>query len=65
MLHIYDEYTSYCFDEACLYIESRIKDGEEPEFNVKSDSVVKPHYSSASQMYEAMGYKNNSFVKNS
>lgn len=33
ILRIKDEYTAYCFDEACALIISRIDDGEEPKFN--------------------------------
>lgn len=33
ILSIKDEYTAYCFDEACALIISKIDDGEEPKFN--------------------------------
>lgn len=33
-----DEYTAYCFDEACSYILSRIEQGEEPRFSVRRKS---------------------------
>jgi len=58
-----DEYTAFCFDEACLYIEGKIKDGEKPIFKIESEYIEKPHYKTASQMYDALGYKNNSYVK--
>lgn len=38
-----DEYTAYCFDEACAYIASRVDAGDEPQFEV--------HYSSFSALY--------------
>ena len=38
ILRIDDEYTSFCFDEACAYIMSKIDDGEKPKFVVKNDS---------------------------
>lgn len=43
LLHIEDEYTSYCLDEACAYIMRKIENGEEPNFAV--------HYSSFSDLY--------------
>lgn len=41
-----DEYTAYCFDEACSYIVSKILDGEEPKFTVEYKSVrdIYRHY---------------------
>ena len=32
MLNLEDEYTAYCFDEACAYIYSQIKDGKKGIF---------------------------------
>ena len=64
LLDIPDAYTSYCFDEACAYITSRIKDGEEPDFSVKDKgSLEKKHYKSPSEMYKSMGYKNGRYTK--
>ena len=40
LLDIPDAYTSYCFDEACAYITSRIKDGEEPDFSVVENNNI-------------------------
>lgn len=33
-----DEYTSYCFDEACAFIISKMNDGEVPRFKVKMEN---------------------------
>ena len=64
LLDIPDAYTSYCFDEACAYITSRIKDGEEPDFSVaENNNIEKPHYNSLSDMYASMGYKNGRYKK--
>lgn len=64
LLDIPDGYTSYCFDVACAYITSRIKDGEEPDFSIsENQSVEKPHYKSLSDMYKSMGYKSGSYKK--
>ena len=38
ILGIDDEYTSFCFDEACAYIMSKIDDGEKPKSVVENDS---------------------------
>ena len=64
LLDIPDAYTSYCFDEACAYITSRIKDGEEPDFSVvENNNIEKSHYNSLSDMYASMGYKNGRYKK--
>lgn len=64
VMHIEDGYTSFCFDEACAYILGKLKDGKKPIFkkNVEKGRV-KPHYSKLSDMYKAMGFDNNSYVK--
>lgn len=65
LLGLIDPYASYCFDEACAYIISRIKDGENPDFTVKDvdGPVEKPHYSKMSDLYKSMGYKNGDYKK--
>lgn len=64
IIFLKDEYTAYCFDEACAYISSRIKDGEKPVFKKNDgDNIEKPHYSSPSEMYARMGYKKGSYKK--
>ena len=64
IIGLVDPYTSYCFDEACAYITSRIKDGEEPDFSVvENNNIEKPHYNSLSDMYASMGYKNGRYKK--
>lgn len=35
-----DEYTAYCFNEACAYIISKLQSGEEPVFRVKYKSFA-------------------------
>lgn len=64
IIFLEDSYTSYCFDEACAYIISRIKDGEKPVFERnEGSSIEKPHYSSPSEMYANMGYKYGKYKK--
>lgn len=31
-MNLQDEYTSYCFDEACAYIIVKMENDEEPQF---------------------------------
>ena len=35
-----DEYTSYCFDEACAYIIAKMENGDEPQFTKKYKSFT-------------------------
>lgn len=43
LMHLSDPYTSYCFDEACAFIMSKLDAGEE--------MVHKVHYSSFTELY--------------
>lgn len=63
ILGIVDVYTAFCLDEACTYITSKIKNGEEPDFTIQNNSVEKPHYNSLRDMYSSMGFKNGSYTK--
>ena len=36
-MHTSDAYTAFCFDEACAYIISEMRDGKEPIMNNKGD----------------------------
>lgn len=64
IIFLKDEYTSYCFDEACAYIISKMKDGEMPTFSKKEEGNLETkHYSSLKEMYASMGYKNGQYKK--
>lgn len=39
ILQVDDEYTAFCFDEACNYIVSKIKAGKEPQYEKKKKKV--------------------------
>lgn len=39
ILGVNDEYTSFCFDEACNYIVMRFKNGDEPIYEKKKKKV--------------------------
>lgn len=45
---IIDDYTAYCFDEACGFIQSKISNDEEPNFDRKKEPK---HYSSFTELY--------------
>ena len=48
LMSIKDEYTAFCFDEACAFIIRQIKDGKEPIMRIENDSVV---YKKPSDLY--------------
>ena len=45
---ITDNYTAFCFDEACAFIVKQIRDGKEPIMRVESNEVV---YKKPSDLY--------------
>lgn len=63
ILNLEDEYTSYCFDEACAIIISKIKDGENPVFKKRDGNIERPHYNRMSDLYNSMGFKNGNYKK--
>lgn len=40
IIHIKDEYTQFCFDEACAYIISKVQKGETPMFRKRYSSFT-------------------------
>lgn len=59
LLNIEDEYTAFCFDEACAFISNNLESGKEPGFDeleIKEEikKVYSGHYSSPSEMYKAL-----------
>ena len=48
LMGIKDEYTAFCFDEACAFIIAQIKDGKEPIVRVENDKMV---YNKPSDLY--------------
>ena len=52
LMGIDDSYTAFCFDEACAFIVSQLKDNKKPKFKKNSDgSNRKVHYSKPSDLY--------------
>ena len=62
-----DEYTAFCFDEACSYIQLMMQNEEnKPHFKVKDEDANKQiHFTSARDLYKSMGYDNGSYTKQS
>lgn len=52
LMGIDDSYTAFCFDEACSYIVSQLKEGNEPIFKEGKDSNGNAkHYNNPSDFY--------------
>ena len=52
VLYIKDEYTAYCFNEACTNFMLHIKNKEKPDYTrVKKKKVQNKHYSNFTSMY--------------
>lgn len=50
-----DEYTAYCFDEACLYILNMLNDNKKPMFDDDKEqqkSDIKNNYTCFSDLYK-------------
>ena len=47
-----DEYTAYCFDEACACIILRLQKGETPTYKRSKAEKKKVHYNSFTDMYK-------------
>lgn len=64
-----DEYTAYCFDEACAYIKVKMsgEDKVKPRFKVstKEDKTIakEKHFRSAKDLYKSLGYENGQYKK--
>lgn len=60
-----DEYTAYCFDEACTYIILKLQEDEEnkPHFKQKDDEKPVQKFRNAADLYKSMGYGRNQFKK--
>lgn len=55
ILRINDEYTAYCFDEACSNIIARIMEGETPQYVKPGMSKEdKKHFSKMSDFYKSL-----------
>lgn len=48
IMGITDNYTAFCFDEACAFIVRQIKDGKEPIMRVENNNIT---YRKPSDLY--------------
>ena len=51
MLGITDSYTSYCLNEAIMYIISKLNNGDKPNFDLLDENKKAKHYTSFSDLY--------------
>ena len=63
-----DEYTAYCFDEACTFIIVKLQDSKDddkakPQFKQKDEEKPVQKFKSAASLYESMGYGVNQYKK--
>ena len=49
LMGIEDNYTDFCFDEACAFIVKQLKDGKEPIMRIENDKIV---YKKPSDLYK-------------
>lgn len=56
ILKIDDEYTAFCFDEACAVIISRIQAGEKPTYVLEDENNPK-EFKNFSEFYKYYGGK--------
>lgn len=47
LIDVTDPYEAYCFDEACVFILSKLRSGEEPMFETEQK-----HYTSFKALYK-------------
>lgn len=52
---IEDNYTAFCFNEACSYIRQRMDNGDEPIYQIDEEQN-KMNYSCASEFFKQYGY---------
>lgn len=56
ILDIKDNYTAFCFDEACLYIMARLENNDIPKYieqrTKEEGNESQPHYSSFKEYYK-------------
>lgn len=53
ILNIEDEYTAFCFDEACTFILSKLEDGETPMYIVDDGETKK--FENMEDFYKSIG----------
>lgn len=51
IMKIGDEYTAFCFDEACAFIKMMLQDGKKPIYKEERKKKVKKNYKSFKDFY--------------
>ena len=61
IINIENDYIAYCFDEACIFLLSALKDGKKLKFDGDENQNKKPmkHFKSIREYYESLGVKVN------
>jgi hypothetical protein len=54
IMNIDDDYTAYCFDEACAFITTEIERGEIPTYPEDKEKDKPKEYTCPSEMYRAI-----------
>lgn len=52
LLGIEDEYTAFCFDEACCSFMTRLEEGENPQYELLGGKEEDNHYSDFMSLYK-------------
>lgn len=56
VLRIEDEYTAYCFDEACSVILAHLMNDENPTYEIEDLPKEKPkHFTNMKDFYNSLG----------
>lgn len=50
-----DEYTAFCFDEACALIMIQLQKGETPNYTTGKKKQKKVHYTNFKDLYKQYG----------
>lgn len=54
LLGLEDAYTAYCFDEACIFIQTKLENKEKPVFVKEEKASGNNHYTRVSEFYDSI-----------
>lgn len=55
VMGIKDDYTAFCFDEACCYIQNKLESLEEGEYPMYDEYKKEKHYGGFKEFYKTYG----------
>lgn len=55
VMNITDDYTAFCFDEACAYIRIKLDAGEVPNYEMNEEAIEQNEYSNFKDFYKNIG----------